>query len=139
GVKFVRGKVARVEQGENSDLTVYHEDTQGSGTLQKTTHDMMVLSVGLLPNPAIASAFKNAKLELDEVGWIKLVSENSSSAQTSIEGVFTAGCASGPKDIPDSVLEAGAAASLCSSYILKNRISEASKIPMTITVQRGTK
>jgi heterodisulfide reductase subunit A len=118
GVKFVRGKVAKIEQQANSDLTVFHEDTQGSGSVQKTNHDLMVLSVGLLPNPEIAGVFTNAKLELDEVGWVRVENENVNAVKTNIEGVFVAGCASGPKDIPDSVLEAAAAASQCSSYIV---------------------
>lgn len=121
GVKFVRGKVAKIEQNnENSDVVVYHEDTEGPGTLEKTNHDLMVLSVGLLPNPEIDKVFKNVKLNLDEVGWIKLSNENESAVKTSIEGVFAAGCATGPKDIPDSVLEAAAAASASSSYIISS-------------------
>ena len=62
GVKFVRGKVAKIEEQPNSDLTVYHEDTEGSGSVQKTSHDLVVLSVGLLPNPEVAQIFKNEKL-----------------------------------------------------------------------------
>jgi heterodisulfide reductase subunit A len=138
GVKFVRGKVAKIEQQENSDLLVYHEDTQGSGTVEKSSHDLMVLSVGLLPNPSIANVFKNAKLELDEVGWVKLSNENSSAVNTSIEGVFAAGCATGPKDIPDSVLEAAAAASACSSFILASsskKIKQIAKKEQTVSAQ----
>lgn len=121
GVKFVRGKVAKVEEQESGDVTVYHEDTEGSGGVKKSNHDLLVLSVGLLPNPEIAEIFKNAKLELDEMGWIKAKDENIGPQETSIEGVFVAGCASGPKDIPDSVVEASSAASQCSSYLLSLR------------------
>jgi heterodisulfide reductase subunit A len=127
GVNFVRGKVAKVEQKENCDLEVYHEDTQGKGTLEKTTHDMVVLSVGLLPRPEIAGAFTNAGLKMDEAGWLQLADENESAVRTSIDGVFAAGCATGPKDIPDSVVEAAAAASECSAYLTRvGRKTEAS-------------
>ena len=120
GVNFVRGKVAKIEQKENGDLEVYHEDTQGRGTLEKTTHDMVVLSVGLLPRPEIAKAFTKQELKLDDAGWIQLADENLSAVRTSIDGVFAAGCATGPKDIPDSAVEAAAAASECSAYLLRN-------------------
>jgi heterodisulfide reductase subunit A len=120
GVNFVRGKVAKIEQKENGDLEVYHEDTQGKGTLEKTTHDMVVLSVGLIPRPEIAKAFTNSELKLDDAGWLQLADENESAVRTSISGVFAAGCATGPKDIPDSVVEAGAAASECSAYLIRN-------------------
>ena len=125
GVNFVRGKVAKIEQKENGDLEVYHEDTQGKGTLEKTAHDMVVLSVGLVPRPEIAKAFAKQELKLDEAGWIQLADEDESAVRTSIDGVFAAGCATGPKDIPDSVVEAAAAASECSAYLIRNRRKEA--------------
>jgi heterodisulfide reductase subunit A2 len=124
GVNFVRGKVAKIEQKENGDLEVYHEDTQGKGTLEKTTHDMVVLSVGLIPRPEIAKVFANRELKLDDAGWIQLADENRSAVATSIDGVFAAGCATGPKDIPDSAVEAAASASECAAYLLRTRERE---------------
>ncbi|MDG7007418.1 MAG: CoB--CoM heterodisulfide reductase iron-sulfur subunit A family protein [Nitrososphaerota archaeon] len=124
GVNFVRGKVAKIEQKENGDLEVYHEDTQGKGTLEKTTHDMVVLAVGLLPRPEIARAFTNQELKLDEAGWIQLADEDESAVRTTIDGVFAAGCATGPKDIPDSALEAAASASECAAYLTRVRRKE---------------
>ena len=121
GVNFVRGKVAKIELKENGDLEVYHEDTQGKGTLEKTVHDMVVLSVGLVPRPEIAKVFTNKELKLDEAGWVQLADEDQSAVRTSIDGVFAAGCTTGPKDIPDSAVEAAAAASECSAYLLRNR------------------
>ena len=124
GVNFVRGKVAKIEQKESGDLEVYHEDTQGKGTLEKTTHDMVVLSVGLIPRPGIAKVFANKELKLDDAGWIQLADENRSAVVTSIDGVFVAGCATGPKDIPDSAVEAAASASECAAYLLRTRGAE---------------
>ena len=127
GVNFVRGKVAKIEQKENGDLEVYHEDTQGKGTLDKSAHDMVVLSVGLLPRPEIAKAFTREELKLDDAGWLQLADENKSAVRTSIDGVFAAGCATGPKDIPDSAVEAAAAASECAAYLIRTKGREAEK------------
>ena len=80
--------------------------------------------MGLIPRPEVAKVFTNRELKLDVAGWIQLADENESAVRTSIEGVFAAGCASGPKDIPDSVLEAAAAASECSSYLLQARANK---------------
>ena len=124
GVNFVRGKVAKLEEKPNGDIEVYHENTEGNGTLEKSTHDLVVLSVGFVPRPEVARVFTHEELKLDEAGWIQLADENESAVRTSIEGVFAAGCASGPKDIPDSVLEAAAAASECSSYLLQARANK---------------
>ena len=61
--------------------------------------------------------FTNQKLELDRFNFVKQVDELVSPALTSIEGVFVAGAASGPKDIPDSILSAGCAASEVAGYL----------------------
>ena len=124
GVNFVRGKVAKIEEKGNGDLQVYHEDTLGKGSLEKTDHDLVVLSVGLLPRPEIAKVFTKQELKLDDMGWIQLADENDSGVRTSIDGVFAAGCATGPKDIPDSAVEAAAAASECASYLLRTKGSK---------------
>lgn len=121
GVKFVRGRVAQVEEEKNGDLTVYHEDTEGPGGKGKSTHDLLVLSVGLLPMRGIEKVFKNATLELDEMGWVKLRDETRSPSETSIDGVFSAGTASGPKDVPDSIAEAASAAAQAVGYVLSWR------------------
>ena len=117
GVRFVRGRVAKIEEKGNGDLDVVYADTRGTGGVGRATHDLVVLSVGLLPNGGIAGLFENEELRVDEAGWVALKDESRSGVMTSVSGVFVAGCASGPKDIPDSVLEAAAAASECSSYL----------------------
>ena len=80
-------------------------------------HDLVVLSVGLLPVPEICHVFKGENLELDEFSYIKQVEADISPAKTSIKGVFVAGAASGPKDIPDSIIQAGSAAAEASAYL----------------------
>ncbi len=81
------------------------------------SHDLVVLSVGVQPNNEIVEAFKNAPLELDEFNFIKQVNVLTNPARTTIEGVFVAGTAAGPMDIPDSILSAGCAASDVASYL----------------------
>ena len=67
----------------------------------------------------MTSLFKNETLEVDEYNYIKQVDEMINPAKTSIEGVFVAGSASWPMDIPDSILSAGAASAESASYINK--------------------
>jgi heterodisulfide reductase subunit A len=54
---------------------------------------------------------------LDEFHYVKQVDELLNPAMTSIPGVFVAGAATGPMDIPDSILSAGTASSETASYI----------------------
>ncbi len=118
GVNFVKGKVARIkENGDNSgDLILRFENIE-TGQVKEIKHDLVVLSVGVQPNSGITKAFKGESLELDEFSYIKQVDVLTSPAKTTIEGVFVAGTASGPMDIPDSILSAGCAASEVAAYL----------------------
>jgi heterodisulfide reductase subunit A len=68
GVKFVKGKVAKIEQLENGNVELYYEDIENGGKLTKTEHDLAVLSVGLLPNSGLENLFKGQKLSMDSLG-----------------------------------------------------------------------
>jgi heterodisulfide reductase subunit A len=117
GVRFVKGKVAKIEQQVNGDLTLFYEDIENGGRLTKASHDLVVLSVGILPETDMRAVFKNGGLEIDQVGWIKSPDENSGPLMTSVRGVFAAGVAIGPKDIPDSAVEGSGAAIEAAAYL----------------------
>lgn len=117
GVQFIKGKIAKIDGKENGNLILTYEDIDNGGKLMNEEYDLVVLSVGLLPTPEITSIFKKQKLELDEFFFIKQVNENVDPSRTSIDGVFVSGTASGPKDIPDTILSAGAAASQAATYL----------------------
>lgn len=118
GVNFIKGKVARIFEKENGngDVVLRVEDVE-TGKLKEFTHDLVVLSVGVMPENKITGAFSNEKPLLDEFSFIKQTDIQLNPARTSMEGVFVAGTAAGPMDIPDSILSAGAAASEVAAYL----------------------
>jgi len=116
GVEYVKGKVAKITEKENGNLILRYEDIN-TGKVTETEHDMVVLSVGILPNEGITELFTNRKLELDPFNYVKQSNQLESPAMTTIDGVFVAGVASAPMDIPDSILSAGAASSESANYI----------------------
>ena len=117
GVNFVKGKVARIrEEDKSGDLILRFENIE-TGQVKEVKHDLVVLSVGVQPNNEIVKAFKGALLEMDEFSFIKQVDVLMSPSKTTIEGVFVAGTAAGPMDIPDSILSAGCAASEVAAYL----------------------
>ena len=118
GINFVKGKVAKIKQKDDgsSDLILRYEDI-ATGIVKEAKHDMVVLSVGVLPNKEMPQIFKNEKLELDDFNFVKQVDELLCPSLTSIDGVFVAGAASGPKDIPDSILSAGCAAAEVANFL----------------------
>jgi len=117
GVEFIKGKIAEIEEKENGNLTLKYEDFENGGKTVEADHDLVVLAVGVLPNMGVSSLFKNNNLALNEYNYVKQVDELLSPAKTNIEGVFVAGTASSPMDIPDSILSAGAASSEATAYI----------------------
>lgn len=118
GVSFIKGKVATIKEKDDKsgDLILRYEDV-ASGVVKEAKHDLVVLSVGVMPDKNIPGMFINEKLALDEFNYVYQPEQWLNPASTSIEGVFVAGTASGPKDIPDSILSAGCAASEAAAYI----------------------
>lgn len=120
GVNFVKGKIGKITEKENGNLMLRYEDIN-EGIVKEAEHDMVILSVGVLPNQDAAKLFKEDQLKLDPYKFIYQADTLESPSKTSIEGVFVAGTASGPMDIPDSILSAGAASSEAISYLIRNK------------------
>jgi len=118
GVNFVKGKIGKITAKENGNLILRYEDIN-ENKVKEAEHDMVVLSVGVLSNPVAASLFPEQELRLDPFSFIHQDNPLTSPAETSIKGVFVAGTASGPMDIPDSILSAGAASSEAMSYLIR--------------------
>jgi heterodisulfide reductase subunit A len=117
GVRFVKGKVAKIEETGNSNLAVKYEDIAGGGWPHRAEHDLVVLSVGLSANPEAFDLFTEGALEADPFRYVKEIDEDLEPGKTSIDGVFVAGTASAIRDIPDTILHAGAAAAQVASYL----------------------
>jgi heterodisulfide reductase subunit A len=114
GVNFVKGKVAFLDPGENGAVKVRYESQEAGGGAQVAEHDLVVLSLGLAPawDPQGRCALSTAGDK-----FIKTVKPKIAPTLTDLEGVFVAGAATGPKDIVDSIVEAGAAAMEASRYL----------------------
>ena len=117
GVNFVKGKVARIEETKNQDLFVYYEDMGRKGGRKRARHDLVVLAVGAMANPSLAKAFGGEVQLLGPQDYFKEVDSALEPGATSVPGVFVAGSASGPRDIPDCVVHAGACAAQVASYL----------------------
>ena len=117
-VRFIRGRVANVvEVPETKDLIVRAEDTEEDKRIEEK-FDMVVLSVGLLSSKEILKVGKILDLPLDEHGFpheADVITNPIAVAKS--EGIFVAGTAESPKDIPDSVADASAAAIKAVSYL----------------------
>ena len=118
GVNFVKGKIGKINEKDNGDLVLRYEDIN-EGKLMEAEHDMVILSTGVLPNNEVDSLFETTKLKLDPFNFVAQTDMLASPAKTSIDGVFVAGTATGPMDIPDAILSAGSASSEAISYLIQ--------------------
>jgi len=108
GIGFIRSRVADIsENQENGKLTIKYCDDKGNMTADE--YDMVVLSVGLSPKKEIQPFFEKTGVKTDKYGfcWVNEMAP----PMTSKAGLVACGAASGPKDIPETVVEASAAAS----------------------------
>jgi len=127
GVQMIRGKVADVypdtSNGSNGRLIVQAEDTLMSRIL-KVPVDMVVLSVGLEPHADTEQVRRMFNMSCSAEGWFLERHPKLAPVSTFTDGIFLAGCCQGPKDIPDSVAQAGAAAAEAFSLMDKGHIEQ---------------
>jgi heterodisulfide reductase subunit A-like polyferredoxin len=121
GAMFIKGRVAKITEKENGNLIVRYEDVEGDGGIVEAEYDMVVLAVGVQPNTEAAGLFEDGALGLDEYLYVGEADDDLDPGRTNLPGVFVAGSASGVKDIPDSILHAGAAVAQAAAHIEKAR------------------
>ena len=123
GVLYLRGRVAKVFR-ENEKLKVWGADTL-SGKRIEISCDLVVLGMAMMPNPASKKLCQLLGVSTDEYGFLTEVHPKLRPLETSVPGIYVAGTAQGPKDIPDSVAQAsGAASKVLTLFSLGERVPE---------------
>jgi len=122
GVVMVRGRGAEVEVLPDGKLRVKGEDAN-LGRVVQVDVDMVVLSSAIeAPHDAeeVGALFG---LGRSQDGWFAESHPKMRPVETNTDGVFLAGCAQGPKDVPDTVAHAGAAASMALALLDKGVVT----------------
>jgi heterodisulfide reductase subunit A len=108
GIRFLRGMpgeiladrnglILQVENSETSEVHVLHPD-------------LVVLSIGIGPSDNAAGIAEKCGIPLEPTGFFKSVHDAMDTVATLRPGIYVAGTASAPRDIPDSVASGGSAA-----------------------------
>jgi heterodisulfide reductase subunit A len=126
GTLFVRGRVAEVTDAtrlpsEEGKLIIQAEDTL-VGRQRRVPVDMVILSVGLEPRKDSDEVGKKFGIACSSNGWFIEKHPKLDPVATMTEGIFIAGAAQGPKDIPSSVAQGSAAAARVLSRISAGEI-----------------
>lgn len=107
-IRFIRGVPVEVEETSSGKLEVKFEEIS-KGKVERELFDVVVLSVGMIPRRDSWDLALKLGINLDEYGFLDTVGSLNSN-ETNVEGIFVAGACQGPKDIPDSIAHAMAAA-----------------------------
>jgi heterodisulfide reductase subunit A len=125
GINFVKGKVARIAPQSDGDMVLRVEAIEDGGQVMENRHDLVVLAQGIVPDLVMPENLGAAR-ETD--GFVKRP-DPLRPAWTGCEGIFVAGTAAGPKDIVDSIMEAGSAAMEASHYLAQKRAAGGAEAP----------
>jgi len=127
GVRFVRSRIHSVDPTGDDQLKIAY--TTESGELNEEIFDIVVLSVGLAPNPEIEQMAEKLGIELNSHSYAATGSFEPVS--TSRDGIYLCGVFQGPKDIPQSIMEASAAAAASGQILASARgtMTRAKELP----------
>lgn len=115
GTKFIRGRVSEVTdialtEQEEGKLIIRVEDTL-IGTVRRIPVDMVILATGLEPGMDTNAIARIFNISCSQDGYFLERHPKLAPVSTFSDGIFLAGTCQSPKDIPDTVAQAGAAAS----------------------------
>jgi heterodisulfide reductase subunit A-like polyferredoxin/uncharacterized protein with ACT and thioredoxin-like domain len=114
GVRLIRAMISRVTEDprtHNLELTYVDEE----GRIQAEEFDLVVLSVGLTPHPATHKLAQVCGVTTNRWGFVE--SPPFEMVSTSREGIYTCGVFQSPKDIPETVGQASAAAGAAAALL----------------------
>jgi heterodisulfide reductase subunit A len=120
GALFINGRPAEVRP-EDGKLAVY-ADSKTLGRQMRLRVDMVILSVGLEPRHDARQVAQLFSISCDADGWFREKHPKLDPVATLTDGVFIAGCAQGPRDIPESVAQGSAAAARVVSFVRQGEV-----------------
>jgi heterodisulfide reductase subunit A len=131
GAIYVRGRISKIYK-DGDKLVCNGEDTL-LGKQVKVMADMVVLETAMTPSSGIEELATMFGVARDVNDWIQEAHPKLRPVETQVGGVFLAGTCQGPRDIPDTVAHASAAAAKVVSLLNK---SEMETSPMISVVRR---
>jgi heterodisulfide reductase subunit A len=109
GAVYIRGKVSKVYR-DNGRIVVLGADTL-LGKKVELEADMVVLAVGVIPRTGVEELARKLKIQVDSNKFLTEAHAKLRPVESNTLGIYIAGCAHGPKDIPEVVAQASGAAS----------------------------
>jgi heterodisulfide reductase subunit A len=121
GVLYLRGKVSRVFR-EGDQTLVWGSDTL-TGRAVEIAADLVVLATPMLPSYGSVELGQLLHISTDGYGFFNEAHPKLRPVETLTAGIYLAGVAQGPKDIPETVSQASGAAAKVLQLFSKNEMT----------------
>ena len=123
-INFIRSKPAHIEEDPaTKDLHIFYENPD-DGKTEIARSQMVILSEALVPASEAGNLAGVLSIETDKRGFYSPRDRCGDPLSSTREGIFICGCATGPKDITDSIAEASGAAIRAAQYLQKDKLPE---------------
>jgi heterodisulfide reductase subunit A len=108
GAQYLRGRVSRVYRNGERHVVQGYDGLLGRPV--EIEADLVVLASGMTSARGAVELMQKLSISYDGYGFINEAHVKLRPVETNTAGIYLAGCAAGPKDIPDTVSQASAAA-----------------------------
>lgn len=121
GARYIRGRVSKIYP--RGDRLVLKSEDSLLGRPVEVEADMVVLATAMVPAPGSDELARTVGFSMDKDGFYQEAHPKLQPVETFAAGVFLAGACQGPKDIPDTVAQASAAAAKVLGLLSKTRLA----------------
>ncbi len=122
GIIYLRGKVAKIFR-DGAETVVWGTDTL-TGKNVEIRADLVVLATAVIPRKSTARLVRKLHIQAGPNGFLAEAHPKLRPVESINSGFYLAGAAQGPKDIPESVAQAGGAACKVISLFSRNRLEQ---------------
>jgi len=119
-ILYLRGKVSKVYR-QDDRVVVWGVDTLSNRRVEIEA-DLVVLAISMNPHPSILALSKILKISCDADGFLKEAHPKLRPVESLTAGIFLAGAAQGPKDIPEAVSQSSGAAVKAVALLTKDKL-----------------
>ncbi|MCD6417687.1 FAD-dependent oxidoreductase [bacterium] len=120
GVMFRRGSVSEIYR--RGDRTIVRAEDTIAGEVVEVEADLVILGTGVVPRSDVDEIARKLRLPLSQDGFLLEAHPKLRPVDTFSDGIFLAGTAQAPRDIPDTVAHAKAAASSAMGILTQDKI-----------------
>ena len=119
-ILYLRGKVSKVYR-QDDRVVVWGVDTLSNRRVELEA-DLVVLAISMNPHPSNLALSKVLKISCGAEGFLKEAHPKLKPVESLTAGIFLAGAAQGPKDIPEAVSQGSAAAVKVVALLTKDKL-----------------